>query len=119
MLSAVIPAFSADQGLAEIALKTAESIRPQVQELVISDDGDRYWPELHRVSDIYLIHPRLGYTKNSNLGWRVASGDYVIQVNSDAVLTEGDLTDLCIPDTIASPWFPSAGQGGFSYTVSG
>lgn len=95
-LSAVIPCFSINEELKNMALTCAQSIRNQVDELIITEDADLYWPELHQISDIYLLHPRLGYKGNCNLGWSIATGDFIAQVNSDAQLAEGNLSELCI-----------------------
>jgi glycosyltransferase involved in cell wall biosynthesis len=102
-LSIVIPAFSINEELMKIALDCARSLRDWVDEIVISEDADRYWKELHDISDTYLLHPRLGYTKNVNLGWRAARGEYVMQISADCELMRGDPRALCIADRVISP----------------
>jgi glycosyltransferase involved in cell wall biosynthesis len=102
-LSVVIPAFSLNEELMKIALCCAKSFRDCVDEIVISEDADVYWKELHDISDNYLIHPRLGYTKNVNMGWKVARGEYVMQVSADCELLRGNPRDLCVSDRVYSP----------------
>lgn len=104
-LTAIIPTYSANEELTDLALKCAKSLRPQVDELIITEDypGD-YNREFFEIADHYLLHKEnLGYGKNSNVAWRIASGDFVIHANSDTELIEGSLGDLCVPDTVTSP----------------
>jgi len=108
-ISAVIPTFSATEELKNMALKCATSVRDQVDELIITEDADIYWPELHKISDIYLVHPQLEYKANFNLGNKVASGEFVLQINSDAYLIEGNVRDLCI-DGIGIAWCVETGN---------
>jgi len=108
-LSAVIPCFSVTEDLKDMALDCAKRIRDQVDELIITEDSDRYWSDLHQIADHYLLHPRLGYTKNSNLGWKMATGNYVAQINSDALLLEGNMRDLMV-EGIGVPWVIEAMQ---------
>lgn len=95
-LSAFIPCFSVTEELKDMVLNLATQIRDQVDELIISEDADVYWPELHKISDVYLVHPRMGFKRNMNLGWRIAKGQYIAQVHSDIVLLDGTLRDLCV-----------------------
>ncbi len=120
MISAVLPCFTVNEELKNMALDCAKRIRDQVDELIITEDSDVYWPELQQISDIYMLHPRLGYLKNCNLGWRVASGDFVLHINSDALYLEGKLQDLCvngigIPQCIetGNEWHTSTAMSGF------
>ena len=108
-LSAVIPCFSVTEELKDMALKCAKSIRDQVDELIIAEDADIYWHDLHQISDVYVVHPRLDYKKNCNLGWKLATGDFVLQANSDSFLIEGNLQDLCI-DGIGIAWCEETGN---------
>ena len=103
MLSLVIPAFSVSMELKNITLNCIESFRPYVDEVIVSDDSDIYWRDLHHASDQYLLHPRMGYTKNLNMGWRLARGEYVLHASGDCRLIAGNPLDLCIPNTVTSP----------------
>src|SRR5579859_6760238 len=105
-LSAIIPCFSVTEELKDMALDCAKRIRDQVDELIITEDADQYWPELHQIADHYLLHPRLGYIKNSNLAWKMATG---AQINSDALLVEGNMRDLMV-DGIGIPYVVEAMQ---------
>ena len=40
----------ADEFTKDLALICAKSLRDQVDELIITEDADQYWPELHQVS---------------------------------------------------------------------
>lgn len=102
-LSAVITCFSVTEDLKDMALDCATRVRDQVDELIISDDSDQYWPELHKIADIYLVHPRMGFKRNMNLGWKLATGDFIAQINSDAMFIDGDLRDLCLVDAVGIP----------------
>lgn len=102
-LSIIIPTWSGDQQLADMATDLCERIRPQCDELVVTEDAGLYWPHLQTIADIYLMHPNLGFTNNVNLGLRVATGDFMAVINSDVGDIAGDLRDLCIPGRVTSP----------------
>jgi glycosyltransferase involved in cell wall biosynthesis len=102
-LSMVIPTYSATEELTEMALACAKSFREQVDELIITEDSNIYNEELHRIADQYILHPNLGYSGNTNRGWRLSTGDFTLIVNSDTSLNRGSLGDLCIAGTITSP----------------
>ena len=102
-LSVVIPTCSTTPELAEIALKCAMSYRDHVDELIITEDANVYLKELHDISDRYVLHPNLGYGINTNVGWKLATGDFALVVNSDTEYLDGSLGDLCVAGTITSP----------------
>lgn len=52
---------------------------------------------------IVVWNNRMGYAPSINRGLACANGDYLLVMNDDVVLKEGDLNDLCIPDVVTSP----------------
>jgi hypothetical protein len=112
-LSVIIPTWSGvehtdrwqgEQKLADMAYELCQKLRPECDELIVTEDADVYDERLHMISDIYLLHPNLGFTNNVNLGLRVAHGDYMAVVNSDVELVSGNIRDLCVPGRVASPY---------------
>jgi len=99
----VIPAWSGTQELTDMLVRCMKSFQSQVDELIVTDDSNIYHQEIHGLADIYLLHKKLGYTKNINLGWKIATGDFVALVNSDTELISGSLGDLCVPGVLAYP----------------
>jgi len=109
-ISMVIPCYSITKELADMAARAAIFYRDQVDELIISEDGGMFWPKLHELADIYTIYKHNnGFTRNVNLGWKQAKGDYVMIVNSDTWLRKGNLNDLCIPGKVTSPIIANQG----------
>ncbi len=51
-------------------------------------------------------------TATSNIGLGLATGDYIAVVNNDCCLAEGDVYDLCVPETVTSPTADRAGGQG-------
>jgi hypothetical protein len=41
--------------------------------------------------------------RDVNIGLGLATGDYIAVVNNDCCLAEGDVYDLCVPETVTSP----------------
>ena len=103
MFSILIPTYSPTEGLAQMALDLCKQLRPFCDELIVNEDTENYWPELQKISDIYLMHKNLGFTKNVNMGLRVASGDFIAVVNSDVKYLEGNVRDLCKEGYVTSP----------------
>ena len=103
-ISVVIPCYTINKHLEELAIQCALSYREQCYELVVSEDSGFYSPELMKLSDIYIWgKENIGFTRNVNRGWKNAHGDYVMIVNSDTTLHRGNLNDLCIPGKVTSP----------------
>jgi len=103
-ISMVIPCYTVSDHLVGLAVDAATSYRDQVDELIIVEDGDRYVKELHDLADIYVLYKNnVGFTKNVNRGWDLASGDFVMIVSSDTKLKSGELKNLCIKDKVTSP----------------
>jgi glycosyltransferase involved in cell wall biosynthesis len=91
-LSVVVPHWPLDEETSEALRFCVSSFPPECERIVVVNDGT-------------------GYGHNVNIGLRLASGDYIAVVNNDCRLTEGDIYDLCVPDTVASPLVIGARQG--------
>lgn len=102
-LSCVVPTYSINDKLISTTLKCLESLRPLVDELIVTEDGERVIPEIANIADLYLFHKNLGYARNANLGWKMATHEYVLHANADTHVVSGNLQDLCIDSTITSP----------------
>lgn len=103
-LSLVIPTYTMTESLEKTTLQAILSYRDQVDEIIISEDGGMLSQQLIEVADIYYYSKyNVGFTKNVNKGWKLASGDFVAIVNSDTHLVEGNIKDLCISGKVTSP----------------
>lgn len=103
-ISLVIPTYTKTKELEREALWCAASYKDQVDELIIIEDGQMFSTKLMEMADIYIYKKEnTGFTKNVNDGWKFAHGEYVMIVNSDTQLKEGNLNDLCIPGKVTSP----------------
>lgn len=105
-LSVIIPAWSGTSEIIEMTLALAQQVRPMCDELVISEDGS-YSKELEEISDIYLLHPRLGHGVNLNLGFRASTCEYVALLDSDVAIESGSLRDMVIPERVVCPFHPA------------
>jgi hypothetical protein len=104
MFTIVIPTYTANLELEEMAVRCATSYRPFCDNLIICEDGMNYSERLKELADVYIYNKlNVGFTKNVNRGWRYAQGDYVGIVSSDTYLLSGNPRDLCIPDKVTSP----------------
>lgn len=103
-ISMVIPTYTQNKKLEELAIWCATSFRKYVDELIIIEDGQMFSHKLAFLADTYIYKSQnSGFTKNVNDGWKFAHGEYVMIVNSDTQLASGDLNDLCIPGKVTSP----------------
>jgi len=103
-LSVVIPTYTLDKELEEMALEAVKSYRYDADELIVCEDGGHFSPELMSKCDTYIYTWKNGgFTKNVNRGWKFAHGDYVIIASSDTHLTKGSLRDLIVPGKVTSP----------------
>ncbi|PWT73674.1 MAG: hypothetical protein C5B59_12840 [Bacteroidetes bacterium] len=104
----VIPTYTINDELEELAVVAALHYRDQVDELIITEDGGRLSKELFELSDVYLHNKHnAGFTRNVNRGWLLSTGDYTMIVNSDTKLLDGKLEDLCIPGKVTCPDVPT------------
>ena len=65
---------------------------------------------------IVVVNDGTGFARNVNLGFALASGEFVAVVGNDSALVDGDFYDLCIPGTVTSPTVvgkPGIEPGGF------
>ena len=100
----VIPTYTLNEDLEDMAINAMLTYRDEVDELIVCEDGGNYSDEMRKIADIYIYSKKnVGFTKNINRGWKIASGDYTMLVNSDTLLFEGKLKDLCIPGRVTSP----------------
>ena len=103
-LSIVIPTYTLDKRLEDMALAAVKSYRYFADELIVCEDGGHYSPALLAQCDTYIYNwKNAGFTKNVNRGWRFATGDYVAIVSSDTYLVEGNPRHLMVKDKVTSP----------------
>lgn len=102
-ISLVVPTYSANDKLTDMAIACVESYLPQVDEVIVAEDSDIFNQRLHDLADVYIMHPNVGYSANTNMAWKLATGDFALVVNSDTTLASGNIKDLCKPWTLCSP----------------
>lgn len=88
----VIPQWPLDEETDEALRRCASSFPPECERIVVVNDGT-------------------GYGRNVNVGLRLATGDYIAVVNNDCRVAEGDVYDLCVPETVTSPLVIAERQG--------
>jgi hypothetical protein len=91
-LSVVIPHWPLDDETDAALRRCVASFPPECERIVVVNDGT-------------------GYGRNVNVGPRLATGAYVAVVNNDCRIAEGDVYDLCVPDTVVSPLIIGERQG--------
>ncbi len=103
-ISVVIPVFTYTEQLEVMEYNAALTYKEFADELIIVEDGGRKSAALLDIADVYVYRDEnLGFTSNINMGWKVATKDFVFIVNSDTFIESGDPHDLCIEDTVTSP----------------
>lgn len=103
-LSIVIPTYTLNKDLEELAIRCLLSYRDQADQIIVTEDAGLFSPELMKLADTYIYNnTNGGFTKNVNNGWRYSTGDFTAIVNSDTELKSGNLLDLCIPGKVTSP----------------
>jgi len=106
-VSIVIPCYTLNDQLELMAFNCARGYKEFADEVIIVEDGGNKSSSLLDVADTYVYHSdNRGFTKNLNLGWSLARGDYTFLVNSDTYIEAGDPKDLCIPGKVTSPFYP-------------
>jgi glycosyltransferase involved in cell wall biosynthesis len=100
----VIPTYTIDAKLEQMAYDCARSYKQYVDKIIICEDGGKFSPKLQAIADSYIYNwENVGFTKNVNRGWRYSNADFTGIVSSDTYLYEGDLRDLCIQGKVTSP----------------
>jgi hypothetical protein len=96
-LSVVVPHWPIDDEVDEALHRCLASLPADCEKLVIVNQGS-------------------GFAPNVNLGLRLGSGDFVGVTGNDTRVVEGDVYELCVPGTVASPVVegkPGVEPGGF------
>ena len=96
-LTAVVPHWPLDEEVDEALRACLGSLPSDCEKIVVVNQGT-------------------GFAVNVNIGLRLATGDYVAVVTNDSRVVEGDVYDLCVPDTVTSPLVlekPGVEPGGF------
>jgi glycosyltransferase involved in cell wall biosynthesis len=83
-LTAVVPHWPLDEEVDEALRACLGSLPSECEKIVVVNQGT-------------------GFAVNVNIGLRLARGDYVAVVTNDSRVVEGDVYDLCVPDTVTSP----------------
>jgi hypothetical protein len=83
-LSVVVPHWPLDGEVDEALRRCLASLPDDCEKLVIVNEGT-------------------GFARNVNIGLRLASGDFGAVTSNDTVVVEGNVYDLCVPGTVASP----------------
>lgn len=103
-LSVVIPCYTLNHELEEMALTAANCYRRDADELIIVEDGGIVSKDLAQIADVYIhFKDNGGFSVNVNRGWKYAHGDFVAIASSDTMLISGNLKDLCVPGKVTSP----------------
>lgn len=84
VLSVVIPYMEADEGKPAILKRCVDSLSGYDELLLIWN-----W--------------KMGYAKPINKGLALAKGDFILVMNDDVILSEGQIRDLCDPEAVTSP----------------
>lgn len=111
----VIPTYTLNNELMNMALECARSHRSQVNQIIITEDGGRFSKKLRDIADIYLYSKEnVGFTKNVNRGWGLSNSDFTIIANSDVSLVEGNIRDVCIEGKVVCPEITNLDYPGFT-----
>lgn len=98
-LSAIIPAYNAEKYLTEAVLSVKRQSWHGELEIVIIDDGseDRTLSLAKGLGDIVLTKEKGGAASARNMGIHAASGDLVLLLDADDILTDDALKRLYEP----------------------
>jgi GT2 family glycosyltransferase len=111
MLTVGILTATIDKSLEKMTADCIFSFDGQADELIVVESGgEEDW-----VADISVRYKKsCGFTRGVNAILKNASNDYVLFVSNDIVLKDGNIHDLCIPDTVTSPDIFPHMESGFS-----
>lgn len=99
-LSLGIIAFSVEPEFIEMTQRAIDSYRG-ADEIIVVENGPHH--EYIGVDTYIRFSENQFFTYSANTILRVARHPYVAVVNNDAYLQEGDLHNLCKPNTVTSP----------------
>lgn len=110
-LSVGILTYTLDPVLRQFTQRAIKTFKPCADELIVVENGgEDVWE-----ADIFVHYKKnQGYTRGVNTILKVATGDYIAFVSNDIALLDGDLHDLCIPDTVVSPDIHPINGSGYS-----
>ena len=104
MLSAFVLAYITSEKQLDLTNECVASLCDKVDELVYVDNGSTYTYFIPTGIDKYVhLNENQGYIGGVNAGIKACKGDYIALVTNDTKLVDGDLHDLCIPDSIVFP----------------
>ena len=112
-VAVVIPTYSANDQLCQVALETALGWQRQSDDLILIDDAG-YCRALDAIANVYTLSKGNGVAVNQNYGWKLAlarGADYVAIMDMDCSWVEGSLREACIPGHVTVPsviQFPQA-----------
>ncbi|TRM75441.1 hypothetical protein DJ532_10160 [Sulfolobus sp. A20-N-F8] len=98
-VSVVIPEYKEDIETLEKCIKSAKENNPD--EVILLYEDDR--PEVknlvkkYNIKGIDLSHRRLGKRGSLAMGWLMAKGDIIIQLDSDTILEKGAIDEIIKP----------------------
>jgi glycosyltransferase involved in cell wall biosynthesis len=117
-LSVVIPAWSGNDKLTDMLMALCQQVKFDCDELIVTEDGNRSLV-VEAMATTYLHHQRLGHGRNLRLGWEAATKDYVAFIDSDIRIDNGNLRDLCVPNTLVYPTWRDWKEYRYSYAMTG
>lgn len=85
-VSVVIPYYEVNAGKIDVLTRCVQSLRGQDEIIVVWND-------------------KMGYAPAINRGWKCSRGEFVIVMNDDVWLKEGNLKDLCVAGHATSPTY--------------
>src|SRR5262249_3950547 len=91
-LSVVVPHWPIDEEVDAALQRCLSSFPSECERIVVVNDGT-------------------GYARNVNTGLRLAGRDFAAVVNNGCWVDEGDVYDLCVPETVTSPLVIGRRQG--------
>lgn len=97
-VSVVIPEYNEDLQIFEKCLQSVVSNFPD-EIIIVYDDGRREIEDLARKygAKIYRFPQRVGKRRALVKGWEIASGDIIVQIDSDVILSENAINEIVKP----------------------